>query len=37
VIGQDTCFLQKGKGRLLQKPCPPREFLHAVRESLDQR
>src|ERR1043166_1425990 len=37
VIGQDTCFLQKSKGRLLQKPCPPREFLHAVRECLDQR
>jgi PAS domain S-box-containing protein len=37
VIGQDTCFLYKGKGRLLQKPCPPREFLHAVRECLDQR
>ena len=36
VIGQETCFLQKRKRRLLQKPCPPRELLHAVRECLDQ-
>jgi PAS domain S-box-containing protein len=35
AIGPETQFIQQLKARLLQKPCPWRDLLRAVRESLD--
>ena len=34
-IGPETQFIQRLKARLLQKPCPWRELVRAVRDSLD--
>ena len=35
AIGPETRFFQERKTRLLQKPCPWRDLVRAVRESLD--
>jgi nitrogen-specific signal transduction histidine kinase/CheY-like chemotaxis protein len=36
VAGKDADFLQPGQSRFLQKPCPPGEFLTAIRDILDE-